>query len=139
MATPRSRLWQPLCQQLFARRRWCSPLRLTPAYLIPAAASTGFVIRLPEGSRSRCEKLISCRRISAGAAAIGVRDATTVPCASAHQSGINKFFIGCCIRPNILQNMHGRAGERHCQGSGRWILEIAMNNLEQCFSNFQTA
>lgn len=94
--------WQRLCHRPYARHY--ALLRLISVRLIPVAGLTSFVICLPEGSRSQCEKLIFCRRISGGAIAIGVHYITIVHSTSAHQSRINKFFISCCISPIFLQN-----------------------------------
>lgn len=121
------------CYWLYTRHY--TPLRLIPVCLILIAGLTSFVICLPEGSQSQCEKLIFCRRISSGVIAIGLHYITMIHSTSVHRSRLNKVFISCCIRQIFYRNMQRHTADcsLYCQGSGRRYMGIAMHNLKLCF------
>lgn len=92
--------------------------RLISVCLILIAGLTSFVICLPKGGPSRCEKSIFCRRISGGVIAIGVHYIIMIHSASAHQSRLNKFFISCCIR------LIFHTKKKHAQAYSRLVFTV---------------
>ncbi len=112
------------CCNLYTRHY--TVLRLISVCLILIAGLTSFVICLPEGSPSQCEKLIFCRRISSGVIAIGMHYITVIHSASAHQSRLNKFFISCCVRLIFCIGIHRHTADESLL-SKQWATRMGID------------